>query len=1347
MKVPSLPCRLDKVSMVLIVLSIFWSQALKSQSKVSEEGRPYVQNYEPSDYNAESQNWFITQDQNGLIYVANGKGVLEFDGVTWRLIPLPSNNVARSVVVDKHNTKWIAAEQEMGYLERDSLGFYQYVSLKEHIPSSHPLNAIVWDVLTLEDEVLFNGRKTIYLWKDDTIVPIDPKGKVLAGFKVGEKAFFLINNGDKAIIKDTYQVYEWRQNKLQPLPGGSIPKGMNLLSLLPRGEQLLLGTMDKGLFLYDGTSVHKFKNEIDQYLMENRLYSGTALLDGSYAFATLKGGIILMDKEGKRLKTITDKDGILSDQVYHIFPDRSGGLWLALSKGISRVEPSLPFSFFNQRSGLKGRVQQVVRHKGKLYVGTLRGLYVLEKGLGEGPYKFNEVNGIKGSCFSLLSVGKHLIVATGVDGIVEVHDENAKKIVKLDGFTLYRSKKNPSRVFVGHAEGVSSMYLNDGQWQFEGNIDGITRSVRSIAEDADGTLWLGTQPGGVVNISFSSYDKGIVTKKDSLKKTYFGEEEGLPKGGWAYVYTIENDVFVRPDNKKDALFKFDPARNRFDRYREFWKRLGTDSTKVFLLQQQEENLLIVTKKTKGEGGFSWFSVSHNETDYVAKSLQKERFEHLVDPKKVFWDGKDILWLGGKELVRYDLKAKLPTNPSFKTFVRQVSIGQDSVVFGGIHTPEYKLTLAYRDNGLRFQYAAPSFEDYSDNQYRVQLMGFDKDWSSWTAETQRDYTNIPEGSYQFKVQAKNIYGKLGEVGTFHFSVLPPWYRSWWAHTLYALIAVLFIYGIVSLRSRKLKRDKRRLEGIIEEKTAAIQDQAERLKDLDKAKSRFFANISHEFRTPLTLILGPMERMMQQQSLEGSEELPVMYRNTKRMERLIDQLLDLSKIESSTLQLGVVSSDVIAFLRPLVSSFSSHAEERNIDYITNFSPDSRAGYFDPDKLEKVVYNLLSNALKFTPEGGKVQVHVQADATELKIAVADTGQGIEKGELPHIFERFHRTTQAQKRQQEGTGIGLALTKELVELHHGEIQVESTLEEGSNFTVTLPLAKGEYADSEMGTDLSHITVQKFPSQTPTEPLSQDDPQGVERPSLLIVEDNQDLIRYISKGLGRDFHVLEAQDGEEGIAMALEHIPDIIVSDLMMPKKDGIELCGALKADERTEHIPIVLLTAKADVKSRLEGLGTGADDYLTKPFNMEELSIRVQNLIAQRKLLRERYSRMIVLKPQDIDITSKDEVFLTKAMGIVEQQMEDPEFSVEKFQSAIGMSRMQLHRKLKALTGHSTMEFIKVQRLTQAVSLLRKDWGSVSEVCYAVGFANLSHFTTSFKKQYGVPPSEYAKIEAEES
>ena len=667
-----------------------------------------------------------------------------------------------------------------------------------------------------------------------------------------------------------------------------------------------------------------------------------------------------------------------------------------------------------------------------------------------------------------------------------------------------------------------------------------------------------------------------------------------------------------------------------------------------------------------------------------------------------------------------------------------------------------IRLKHKENFFSFEFSAMDYRGPEKNQYAYMLEGMDDDWVYTGNRRFANYTGIAPGDYVFRVKASNTDGYWNEEGTsIKLSILPPPWKSWWAYSLYG---IAFFTLLIGWRRYDLKRQKLKQALEIE------QVEAEKLKELDSMKSRFFANISHEFRTPLTLILGPLEKLISTTNDKDCiNDLNMMQRNARRLQRLINQLLNLSKLEAGEMKLIAGERNIVSLVRGYVHSFESLARQKNISLKFNSDDERTLIYVDNDKIEKILYNLLSNAFKFTPEGGEISVSVlthpvgpyyKENTTEgVKIIVADTGPGIPPDKVKFVFNRFYQTDNASLGDQEGTGIGLALTQELVKLHHGDITVKSHEGKGTTFIVTLPkgyehlkpeeisaVPKAGDADEE---GLKEFEFDNIPVRVEKSPNPEIREADDGRPLLLIVEDNDDLRTYVRSYLDKEYLVNEATDGAQGLQMAIEYIPDLIISDVMMPEIDGYQLCSTLKTDERTSHIPVILLTAKAALEDKLEGLGLGADDFLSKPFDPAELISRIRNLIAQRQKLQKKFLKEFSLYhiPQAAEELSMDEHFMLKAVQLVKEHIPDPGFTVERFGNGLAMSRMQLHRKITALTGQTAGEFIRNLRLQEAAKLLSQKTGTVAEIAYDTGFTSPSYFTKCFKEYFGMSPTEYQR------
>lgn len=733
--------------------------------------------------------------------------------------------------------------------------------------------------------------------------------------------------------------------------------------------------------------------------------------------------------------------------------------------------------------------------------------------------------------------------------------------------------------------------------------------------------------------------------------------------------------------------------------------------------------------------------------------------------------------------------------------------------GGFVVPasSQRLTVAFTAIALR---------DPENVQLQYRLDGFDTDWIGSGADRIATYTHLPPGGYRFRVRAFTPPGRWVEAETpVSLRVLPAFHQTRGFQALVGLAAVGLVLAVFRARTRYLKRRAERLEQTVVERTSdlarekeTVARQVEQLQELERAKSRFFANVSHEFRTPLTLIQGPLEDL--QEGLHGPltedarEQIDVATRSSHRLLHLVDQLLDIARAESGRLSLRARRGDYRLFLRRIVGSLMPLAERKGVTLEVEGPESALPLWFDPEHLEKVLLNVIGNALKFTPAGGHVtvRVRVEGDSDEtgwIFTAVEDDGPGISGEDLPRIFDRFHRGG-GVSRSQPGAGIGLALAKELLVLHGGTIQAESREGEGSVFSIRLPRGRAHLADAELApedeTDLLHpvggATDRDAIRSRPDLPArtagaieelrlegaaragadDRDLPAGLgldkDITTILVADDNAEVRAYVRAHLERRYRVVEAVDGREALEVARRALPDVVVSDVMMPIMDGFALCRAIKSDPEVDYIPVILLTARASSDSRIEGLQEGADDYLTKPFNVRELEARIDNLIASRRRLRDRFAAgmavpssmaadvaapltgaeagvghpyVFAITPGHVNIASADAAFLDQARAAIEAHLGDEDFDADALARAIGASRTTLYRRLKELLGESPMGLIRKVRLEQAASFLERGNGTIGEIAYAVGFRSFAHFSSSFKEHHGATPSAYRRAPRE--
>ena len=698
---------------------------------------------------------------------------------------------------------------------------------------------------------------------------------------------------------------------------------------------------------------------------------------------------------------------------------------------------------------------------------------------------------------------------------------------------------------------------------------------------------------------------------------------------------------------------------------------------------------------------------------------------------------------------FDPQKVLTSSYSPNVYITAIQIGNKVVVPGdetGVlketieQTPS--ITLSHLQDVLTLEFSSLDLTAPAQNKYRYQLGGIDKGWVESGTRRTATYLHLPAGKYTFTVQGSNNQGLWSnKTAELQITVLPPWWRTWWAYIIYALLIVLAIRAYLRFNVNKAK---------LKSQLNFEQVEAKRVKELDTIKTQLYTNITHEFRTPLTVVLGMAQQVIDKPGDQFETRMDMIVRNSRSLLNLVNQLLDLSKLETGKMQLHLSHGDIIHFLRYLVESFHSLAEsqQKQLHFLTDI--DALHMEYDREKIRQIVSNLLSNAIKFTPEKGNIYISVAENASPgntgrhtLIIKVKDTGIGIPEDQQQYVFDRFYQLDNSHTRKTDGTGIGLALTKELVKLMDGDVTVKSPPAgafKGSEFTVQLPLKKTAPTPA-----IPYPDIVAPPSTT----LSIDEEKNGGMPLILLVEDHPDVVAYIASCLP-EYRLAVGKDGREGLDIATELIPDLIISDVMMPLMDGFELVSKLRHNDNTSHIPVIMLTAKADINSKIEGLQQGADAYLEKPFNKEELLVRIKKLLEMRKDLQQYYLRTAGIyreetpaAPPVVPHEAKvEDSFVTRVREAIEQNLTDTNFTVERLSKLVFMSHSQLHRKLDALTGYSPNKFIRMIRLKRAKELLQDPANSIASVALDCGYNDPGYFARVFKQEYGVTPQEWRSV-----
>ncbi len=1301
-------------------------------------GAPFIRNYPPNEYGGHNQNWGIVQDRRGIVYFGNSHGLLQYDGVTWRLLPIPNARIVRSLAIDGNERIFVGGYGEIGYINPNETHQLKFVSLLPKLEKRYHDFADVWQTFSTTQGIYFVTVKYVFCWNGERMRVWETSSAFHSGFYINGQ--FFVHQKDTGLMQIV-------GDALRLAPLGEKLVHERISAMLPYNHQgqkrILIATQSNGLFLYDEQAIVRFATDVDELLRSARVFCAVTLSNGQYALGTMQRGIVLIDAAGKLLKHLDEAGGLQDNAILSLYEDHQHALWAGMQVGLARVETGSPLRYFDEQDGIRGSIWEMLRHEGRLYFASIMGVFYLDENTGA----FGQVKGLSTQCWTLIPFDKSLLAAS-TDGFFETNGIQARRISDDFTFSIHRSQKNPNRVFAGLRKGFKSFYFEAGQWRDEGYIEGIDQEIRHIYETPDGKLWLVDYFSGLIRVDFSNG----YTRQPKIER--YDTRHGLPPTD--RVVAFPTDPGLRFATLQ-GVFAFDEAAQRFYRDSTLIEGLTNPAIPLFAAaRDQKGNLWLVSDDSKqsgvarrqSKGVYTW-----DQTPFLRIS-KMQVFSIYPDPAQ-----EQITWIGGTgKVVLYN--GSVPSNHAmdFSTLLREVIANGDSVLYSGAATKsDYQLQLAYAYSSLRFRYAAPSFDDESKNEYQYFMEDYDKDWSHWNTETYKDYTNLPPGKYRFLVRARNIYGHIGATTVFNLHILPPFYRTWWAYLLYLILIAGAGYRLWKLVLQR-----------IQQKQLQEMKQLEfnKLKELDELKSRFFANITHEFRTPLTLLIGPAENTLNRLPDIGVDELRGVLVNVRqngyRLLNLVNQLLDLSRLEAGKLRLVPANGDFVAFLRYQIESCHSYAETRRIKVSFESNIPKMDMAFDPEKMQTIVANLLSNALKFTPDGGRIDLKLNTDGLPLNasskiiLQISDTGIGIPADELPRIFDRFYQVDSSATRRGEGTGIGLAMVYELVKLMRGSVSVESTDGVGTSFSIILPYTPTQQQLQSLDNAFNRsedpfwaANPLAMPNAGPfahDAPSSSVDTHHSSLPHLLIIEDNPDVVAYLKTCLEHLYQLEVAYNGEDGIEKALKNIPDLIISDVMMPKKNGYEVCDTLKNDERTSHIPIVLLTAKADSASKVAGLRRGADAYLPKPFNLEELLVRLEMLLERQKRMvaffakksgKEQEKEM----PETTETYAIEDAFIRKVRQIIEENMSDEDFAMPQLCQILSMSRSQLLRKMKALVDISPSDFIRSHRLNKAKTMLETSTLSVSEVAYKVGYKDVSHFSRSFREQFGVSPSKNSK------
>ena len=1285
----------------------------------------------------------VYEDSRGLFWVATSNGLLLYDRTRnaftpWSLgVPddLFKERQARCILEDRNHNLWISSPGDgVVRLDAETLSpvvFNRYnSSITDDVISCmlEDRHGNIWFGTEEQGVFVFNpyNATTIHYYN----IPADPSTLN------NNRIFAICENADGAIWIGTMgggiNVFDEKTKTFRPL-------------------SVKTTTTSRAMQSSGSPSSIQSEQLPETASGENLIYSLLCDKNQNIWVGTDGAGIIQYDPLG--IKTALSGYSSMafdlkSAKVHSLFQDIQGNIWAALhQKGvllISALDNNFGYTGFNPFDASKSIgthcvISIIEDHQGIVWAGTDGdGLYRIQPSGKIDRFASNNTPAFKGDVITAL---------------YEDSDHSIWIGTYLDGFFRYNPRTDKFDSHFQKTDEENSLSCNH---------------VTAFVQDDEGNLWIGTNGGGVsVFNPFACQFNNYLFYSDKAKDQI--------SNNWVFDVLIDRDkeVWVATSN---SLHKLNKEKDLFEVCELSGDNRRISNLMYTLLEDYKGNIWVGSyyglhclDRNTGETSLIttldglpdnmitgleedsehnlWISTGkglcryHPETNECVNFFAKDGIQSNEFRRGSHFKGKNNkMYFGGINGITAFYPENISRNNPLLKLVftdllihnERVRVGQSDILTESLDETE-AVRLKYRENNFTFRFAAIEFEKPHRVDYFVQMENFDTQWRS-IESTNRSvtYTNLNPGSYIFKVKA-TIDGKHILQKDMRVTILPPWQRSIPAKIVYALLFILMIYGIYLYLSYWFRHRRELTE-------------QEQQKQLSESKLQFFTDISHEIRTPLTLIIGPLEKMLEMKlddTLHAS--FRIMHRNAIRILRMMNQLMDLRAVETGNLKLKIEKVDVPAFVRNIMNSFNDLAFARQIDFMLKTPEELPPVLVDRDCLDKIIFNLLSNAFKFTPQGGSIHVEMLCTASLLSISVQDSGVGIAKEQQNQIFERFYQVRDGQLNTKTGTGIGLHLAKMMAGLHHGSLQVESEPGNGSKFTVLLPLNKTAYSADELIAGSEEAPVTMFPSVPAITEKRNDEkttkPKKKGQGSVLIVEDDRDILHYIASELSPDYHVITATNGKEGLNEALQYLPDIVVSDIVMPEMDGLTLCKLIKTNEKTCHIPVILLTAKTGVEQRIEGLETGADSYIPKPFNIKYLQTRIKKLIQLRETLNQKYTGEMEVSEENIKVVTSDEKLLRRFNEKLEKHIANPDLNVESISKELGISRVQLNRRLKAITNDSPCNYIRNYRLKHAAWLLTNKNMQIAEIAYAVGLSSQAYFSAIFKKRYGMTPTKYVE------
>ena len=1290
---------------------------------------------------------FITgmvQDEQGFIWLSTSDGLARYDGRNVKVFYHDasdsnslSTNVIAHLIIDKENNIWIQHENGTTDLLNPITEKFRHLTQEKAfrwlMPDSIAKSYRIFEGNNRNIYILcFNKRSDrpelkYFTWDHTSPKKIPFSGEEFPCFISEDKSgkLWLCSN------KNLYVLENNRAKKISPLPAQLAVQlaSPDLLDLrggdieLTGNGGLLINSL-KLFFNYNIQNNQWKKFEFPSYIKSLSNKAVQIAPDGKL-YVAYNNKLFKINDHGN-LTLIWKNE--LHPGNFWIMIDRSNVLWIATNTFGTRMI-DLNNSGFNSVKNKNGFFYDVLPSEYKIpvenkHINTPK----FENEGYNGRSNFDENGNLWIANFQYEKIDGERV---SKNSLVEIKNNHAYVYNIENGSPT--GKENSILNFVFDAKNRCWAILNDTNLvrvdlqyrQFSEPVRLSSGQIPSYLTSVDNNLWL------VYPNALEKYDP------DNGKMVWYKDENGIRAFQNAYLLMAIPDphdtTILWVTSRGNGLIRFD---TKTGIVKAFTTKDGLPNNTIYCVVADKDGYLWCSSN---KGIFRFSPADYSVLSFTVKDgLQGNEFNRF---QFIHFPGNKIAFGGTQGYTIFDPDSIYVDNYQPEVALTDIAINNEPISKynkwkNKTATSIDSMRLAYDENFLTFHFGAMEYNDPEKMQYRYMLTGVDKKWINAGTQNSANYTNLSPGIYDLRLNASNTSGLWSSyIKTIHIVITPPWWKTWWAYTLYAVSIAVAIFLILRIH---LKQVKSKHEMELKKK------ETEQLRALDEMKSRFFTNITHEFRTPLSLIISPVEQMQQDQEVTPflKKRLSGIQRNAKQLLRLINQLLDLSKLESGNMKVALSRGEINCFIEETVQSFRQSSDLNQIVLEFHSSCPDKEYLFDTDKWEKILINLLSNAIKFTPEKGKIMVEISAAEKEagqnmIHLRVSDTGSGIPQEKLPFIFQRFYQVDDSRTRKFEGSGIGLSLVKELTKLMNGSIEVTSEEGIGTAFDIFIHVA--DATNSIIPAWTKAVSFQESsPEQIISNDLITNHQDKNSLPVILVVEDNRELCEFICESLDKNYRTLAAPNGKEGLRLAKEILPGIIISDVLMPEMDGFTFCREIKSSIETEHIAVILLTAKAAHESVIEGLKVGADDYLTKPFHFDELQLRINNILKRQEKLRMFFKNQLSNPNVVLEKSTIQNDFITHLYSILEEYLDDCSLNVDKLAMKAAVSHRTLNRKLSTLIGLSANELIKQYRLKRSIEFL-KSGHNVSETAYSVGFETHSHFTTSFKSFFGVTPTEY--------